>query len=126
MRGWTPAGSSASTQAAGGLQLADRVHGGGAEGGVFPELRREDEDGALCGGEADVRQPVGFLADPVAGGGRIVGAPALVRHGLDVEAELAQLALVAFEHPAEGDVGAGGVVVDLLAQLAAAQAVLWC
>ena len=111
-------------EAAGGLQLADRVHGGGAEGGVLPELRREDEDRALFGGEADVGQPVRFLADPVAGGCRVVGAPARVRHGLDVEAKLAQLAFVAFEHAAEGDVTARGVVVDLFAQLAAAQAVL--
>ena len=119
-----PGGEFGVDQTAGGLQLTDRFHGGGSEGGVLPKLRREDEDRAFLGSEADVGQPVRFLADPVAGGGRVVGAPSLVRHGLDVEAELAQLALVAFEHAAEGDVAARGVVVDLFAQLAAAQAVL--
>ena len=118
-----PGGEFGVDQSPGGLQLADRVDGRGAEGGVLPELGREDEHGALGRREAHVRQPVGFLADPVAGGCRVVRSPALVRDGLDVEAEVPQLALVAFEHPAEGDVRAGGVVVDLVPQLAAAQAV---
>ncbi len=59
-------------EAAGGLQLADRVHGGGAEGGMLPELRREDEDRALLRRQADIGQPVRFLADPVAGGRGVV------------------------------------------------------
>ena len=91
---------------------------------MLPQLGGQDEDRALLRGQADVREAVGFLADPVPRGGRVIRAPALVRHRLDVEAELAELALVPFEHPAEGDVVAGGVVVDLLAQFAAAQAVL--
>ena len=39
-------------QSAGGLELAHRVDGRGAEGGVLPELGREDEHGALGRGEA--------------------------------------------------------------------------
>ena len=38
-------------ESAGGLQLAHGVRGGGAEGGVLPELGGQEEDGAFLRGE---------------------------------------------------------------------------
>ena len=48
----------------------------------------------------------------------------MVSHGFHIKAELAQVVLVPLKHPAERDVVAGGVVIDLHPQLRAAQAVL--
>ncbi|MGY4542666.1 hypothetical protein ACVWY0_002590 [Arthrobacter sp. UYNi723] len=110
-------------QGAGGLELAEGAGSGGSQGGTLPQLGRQEKDGPLPRAELDIGQAVRFLADAVAGGGRIIFAPAEVRDGFHIEAELPEVILVPLKHPAEGHVVAGRVMVDLRPQLCPAQAV---
>ncbi|MCY1220308.1 hypothetical protein D9M72_323180 [compost metagenome] len=110
-------------EAAGCLQFTHGVLCGRPQRGLLPQLRCQNEHSAFGGGEVHVRKPVGLLADAVARGGRIVRTPALVHDRFDVEAELAEVALVPLEHSAKGHLAAAGVPVDLFAQFAAPQAV---
>ncbi|MDQ0801166.1 hypothetical protein QF050_002805 [Arthrobacter sp. SLBN-112] len=73
-------------QPPGGLDLAQCAPGRRTQRGPLPELRSQQQDSPFLGSQLDIRQPVGFLADPVTGCGGVVFAPAGVRQSLDVEA----------------------------------------
>jgi hypothetical protein len=66
----------------------------------LPRLRREPERGALVGAEIELRERRAFLADHVA----LFGFPRVGRDQFERKADLAQLLLVALEHPLERDV----------------------
>ena len=88
-------GSSASGMP-GGAQLLQGAAGGAGEPGLLPDLGGEAEGGGLLGVQRDGRQPVAVAA------GEVAGLAVQVLHGLDDQAEFAQIVLVALEHPVEG------------------------
>ncbi len=95
---------------AAGPQLDQRVAGRLAERGRLPEPGRDADRRRLGGIELDRRQLVLAAHDPVA----VVGIEGAVAPGLQRHAEIAQLGLVALEHPLERLVGALGPVGGLV------------
>ncbi|GAA3071270.1 hypothetical protein GCM10020000_64860 [Streptomyces olivoverticillatus] len=79
-----------------GPQLLQRAAGGTGEPGLLPDLGGEAERRGLLDVEGDRRQAVAVAAGEVAG----LAVDAL--DGLDDQAQLAQIVLVALEHPVEG------------------------
>ena len=97
-----------------GLQLEQRAAGGAGERRRLPQPRREAERGGLVGLEHDLGQLVVAPGDAVA---RLVVVRGAVGARLERDAELAQLLLVALEHPAERLLVVGGVAGHGLADL---------
>ena len=94
---------------AGRPQLEQCALGGGDELRRFPQLGRHGDGGGLVGGQLDGGQGVGLAVDAVALGRVELRHPA----GLQRDAQVAQLVLVALEHARERLVaGAVGVAVD--------------
>ena len=91
--------ASTSRSTPGGPQLAQRLGGRAGQAGLRPGAAGQAEHGQLVGLEGDVGQGVLALVDAVA---RLVLVQRVDVLGDQRDAELAQLVLVALEHPLEG------------------------
>jgi hypothetical protein len=98
-RGSMPIRASTSRSTPGGPQLAQRLGRRSGQAGLRPGAARQAEHGELVGLEGDVGQGVLALVDAVAG---LVLVQRVDVLGDQRDAELAQLVLVALEHPLEG------------------------
>ena len=93
---------------AGGAQLAQGARCRAGQAGPRPGARGEGQGRHLVRLERDLRQRILALVDPVA---ELVVEDGVDHGGHERDAELAQLVLVALEHPVEGLVGGGAVVL---------------
>ena len=87
------------------LELANGRLGGRRKIGLRPSASRDTEQGPLLGSHTDLRQSIVLFGDAIP-----EDFPVRRRHGHDRDAEIAQIILVALEHPLEGSIGGSRVI----------------